>query len=156
MREAVPLPRRCQEKLARASSTSAKISKTRCSLVNSNITSIKIASGQVVKSLNGLTDAVILTAGTNVNLATDGNGLRISATPGTVVTNAGWSVSGNAGTDVLATLFTNDALYEGGEQTALQLPTFISNHDMGRFAWFVRTDRPQASDDEVLKRVRLA
>jgi glycosidase len=66
------------------------------------------------------------------------------------------TVAGDAGTDVLATLFANDALYEGGEQTALQLPTFNSNHDMGRFAWFVRHDRPQASDDEVAKRVKLA
>jgi glycosidase len=36
------------------------------------------------------------------------------------------------------------------------LPTFVSNHDIGRFAWFVRHDRPGVSDDEVLKRVRLA
>ena len=66
------------------------------------------------------------------------------------------TTSGNAGTDVLARLFADDALYEGGEPTALKLPTFISNHDMGRFAWFVRVDRPQVSDDEVLKRVSLA
>jgi glycosidase len=62
----------------------------------------------------------------------------------------------DAGTDVLAQLFAQDRLYGGAEQTALQLPTFISNHDMGRFAWFVRADRPQASDEEVLKRVTLA
>jgi glycosidase len=66
------------------------------------------------------------------------------------------AVSKGSGTDVLARMFALDGLYEGGEQTALQLPTFISNHDMGRFAWFVREDRPQASDDEVLKRVILA
>jgi glycosidase len=66
------------------------------------------------------------------------------------------TVSANSGTDVLARVFADDALYEGGEQTALQLPTFISNHDMGRFGWFVRADRPQASDEEVLKRVILA
>jgi len=66
------------------------------------------------------------------------------------------TVSGNAGTDVLAHMFADDVLYEGGEPTALQLPTFISNHDMGRFGWFVRADRPQASDDEVLKRAALA
>ena len=45
------------------------------------------------------------------------------------------TVAGDAGTDKLARLFADDALYEGGEQTALQLPTFISNHDSGRFAW---------------------
>ena len=66
------------------------------------------------------------------------------------------TVSGDTGTEVLARLFADDALYEGGAATALQLPTFISNHDMGRFAWFVRAARPTASDDEVLKRVLLA
>ena len=66
------------------------------------------------------------------------------------------TVAGDAGTDVLARVFADDALYEGGEETARQLPTFVSNHDAGRFAWFVRTARPQASDDEVLNRVLLA
>jgi glycosidase len=66
------------------------------------------------------------------------------------------AVAGNAGTEVLARLFADDPLYVEGEHTARQLPTFISNHDFGRFAWFVRTDRPQADDAEVLKRVTLA
>jgi glycosidase len=66
------------------------------------------------------------------------------------------TVAGNAGTDKLARLFADDSLYEGGEQTALQLPTFVSNHDSGRFGFHVRAARPQASDDEVLKRVLLA
>jgi glycosidase len=66
------------------------------------------------------------------------------------------TVAASSGTAVLAGVFADDALYEGGELTARQLPTFISNHDMGRFAWFVRVDRPQASDEEVLKRVTLA
>jgi neopullulanase len=66
------------------------------------------------------------------------------------------TVAGNAGTDKLARLFADDTLYAQGEKTALQLPTFISNHDAGRFAYYVRKERPQASDDEVLKRVLLA
>jgi glycosidase len=66
------------------------------------------------------------------------------------------TVAGDAGTDKLARLFADDALYEGGEATALQMPTFISNHDQGRFAWFVRKARPQVSDDETLQRVLLA
>ena len=66
------------------------------------------------------------------------------------------AVAGHAGTEVLARVFADDPLYEGGEQAALQLPTFISNHDIGRFAWFVRNDRPGVSADEVLKRVTLA
>jgi glycosidase len=66
------------------------------------------------------------------------------------------TLAGNAGTDKLARLFADDSLYEGGERTALQLPTFVSNHDGGRFGFHVRAARPQASDDEVLKRVLLA
>lgn len=66
------------------------------------------------------------------------------------------SVAGNAGTEVLATLFEDDALYEGGAAAALQLPTFISNHDNGRFGYFVHQLRPGISDDEALRRVLLA
>jgi glycosidase len=66
------------------------------------------------------------------------------------------TVAGNTGTDLLERLFADDVIYEGGENTALRLPTFVSNHDIGRFAWFVRKDRPGVSDEEVLKRVRLA
>jgi glycosidase len=66
------------------------------------------------------------------------------------------SVGGKAGTEVLATLFEGDALYEGGVAAALQLPTFISNHDNGRFGYFVQQLRPGISDDEALRRVLLA
>jgi glycosidase len=61
-----------------------------------------------------------------------------------------------AGSDKLATVFNGDALYEGGEATAIQLPTFVSNHDAGRFAHYVRKHRPDASDAEVLQRTLLA
>ena len=66
------------------------------------------------------------------------------------------TVAGDAGTELLARLFAGDALYEGGEQAALQLPTFVSNHDQGRFAYFVRSLRPGISDEETLQRVALA
>ena len=66
------------------------------------------------------------------------------------------TVGGNAGTALLARLFEGDSLYEGGEAAALQLPTFVSNHDSGRFAWFVRRAHPHASDAETLQRVLLA
>lgn len=66
------------------------------------------------------------------------------------------AVAGNAGTDVLARLFADDVLYEGGAPATLQLPTFVSNHDLGRFAHFVRTAQPQATGEEALKRVILA
>ena len=38
-------------------------------------------------------------------------------------------LAGKAGTDELAKLFRADPLYEGGAEAALQLPTFVSNHD---------------------------
>jgi glycosidase len=65
------------------------------------------------------------------------------------------TVAGSAGTDRLAELFADDALYEGGAASARQLPIFISNHDAGRFGHFVRKARPGAADDEVLRRVIL-
>ena len=65
-------------------------------------------------------------------------------------------VAGNAGTDRLSRLFDADALYEGGEGAALSLPTFISNHDAGRFAHFARKASPGASSDEILERTLLA
>ncbi len=65
------------------------------------------------------------------------------------------TVAGTTGTERLAELFADDALYEGGAAGAQQLPTFISNHDMGRFGYFVREARPDAADNEVLRRVTL-
>ena len=49
-----------------------------------------------------------------------------------------------------------DALYADGYDTAVQLPTFVSNHDAGRLATYVRKALPQADDAEVLARVALA
>jgi glycosidase len=65
------------------------------------------------------------------------------------------TVAGTAGTDELARLFAADPLYEGGESAALQLPTFIGNHDAGRFAYFVGKERPGASAQEAMQRVQL-
>ena len=66
-------------------------------------------------------------------------------------------VAKEAGTDELAKLFRADALYEGGIKAALRLPTFVSNHDSpGHIASAIRKARPNASNDEVLKRVMLA
>lgn len=63
---------------------------------------------------------------------------------------------GLSGTDRLADLFAMDPLYEGGEQSALRLPTFVSNHDQGRFGYFLFQAKPQISDEEALKRTELA
>lgn len=61
-------------------------------------------------------------------------------------------VSGTAGTDELAKLFRSDPLYEGGAEAALRLPTFLGNHDAGRFPMLVKHFAPKASNDELLKR----
>jgi glycosidase len=66
------------------------------------------------------------------------------------------TVAGSDGTSVLARLYEDDGLYEGGATAALRLPTFTGNHDFGRFAWLIRAARPGESDGEVLKRVMLA
>jgi glycosidase len=66
------------------------------------------------------------------------------------------TVARGAPTRELERLFAADALYEGGAAAALRLPTFISNHDAGRFGWFARTNNPEASDAEILRRVTLA
>ncbi len=60
------------------------------------------------------------------------------------------------GPDKLAAMFNGDALYEGGEATAMQLPTFVSNHDAGRFGFYARKNLPGVSDAEVLRRAQLA
>jgi glycosidase len=65
------------------------------------------------------------------------------------------TVAGSLGTERLAELFADDALYEGGAAGARQLPTFISNHDAGRFGYFVRKAQPHATDGEVLRRMTL-
>jgi glycosidase len=65
-------------------------------------------------------------------------------------------LAGKEGTEVLARMYQDDGLYEGGVQAALRLPTFTSNHDIGRLAWMIRRERPDATDDEVLQRVMLS
>jgi glycosidase len=66
------------------------------------------------------------------------------------------TVAGTGATAVWEKMLSGDALYRDGEATARQLPTFVSNHDAGRFSTFVRRAFPRAGDDEVLGRVMLA
>jgi glycosidase len=61
-------------------------------------------------------------------------------------------VSGTAGTDELAKLFRADALYEGGAAGALRLPTFLGNHDAGRFPMLMRMFAPKLEGEELLRR----
>jgi hypothetical protein len=70
---------------------------TNRSLTANAVNATNIASGQIVKTLNGLTDFVILAAGTNVILATNGNTLQISATAGGTNTAA---ITANADTNL--------------------------------------------------------
>ncbi len=65
------------------------------------------------------------------------------------------SIGGTAATEIWRDFFSQDVLYEGGEAAAIQLPTFLGNHDMGRFAHHVRKGFPKASEAEILKRVML-
>ncbi|WP_447749882.1 alpha-amylase family glycosyl hydrolase [Sphingopyxis fribergensis] len=65
------------------------------------------------------------------------------------------AVSGTKGTDQFAKLFDGDLLYKGGAAAAHQLPTFLGNHDMGRFSMFVKAANPEASEAELLQRVML-
>ena len=53
-------------------------------------------------------------------------------------------------------LYRADVIYKNGAETARQLPTFLGNHDMGRFAGFLREHDPEMSDEEMFARVRLA
>lgn len=54
------------------------------------LTAAKIKSGQVVKSVNGLKDDVVLSAGSNITLSPSGNTISISATTPPPV-SCGWS-----------------------------------------------------------------
>ena len=59
-------------------------------------------------------------------------------------------------TVLLADLFNADVLYPGGEATARRLPTFIGNHDFGRFALPIVAARPDIGNAELTARIRLA
>ncbi|MEO5772949.1 MAG: alpha-amylase family glycosyl hydrolase [Sphingomicrobium sp.] len=66
------------------------------------------------------------------------------------------SIAGGERTEIWRNFFAQDVLYEGGAKAALQLPTFLSNHDQGRFAYYVRKAFPKSSEEEVLDRLILA
>ncbi|MEO0712801.1 MAG: alpha-amylase family glycosyl hydrolase [Pseudomonadota bacterium] len=53
-------------------------------------------------------------------------------------------------------LFRADDLWEGGAASARLAPTFTGNHDMGRFAGFLRAAHPEMPESELFDRVRLA
>jgi glycosidase len=65
------------------------------------------------------------------------------------------TVSGKEPTELWRNFFSQDVLYAGGPESAKQLPTFLGNHDAGRFAMFLSRMLPQATPDELLARVKL-
>jgi glycosidase len=66
------------------------------------------------------------------------------------------AIGGTAPTSLLARLFADDVLYAGGTATARGNPSFVSNHDKGRFAWRAQAANPAASRDELARRTLLA
>jgi glycosidase len=64
-------------------------------------------------------------------------------------------VSGKQGTDLFNRLIEADGLYADAAMQGRRLPTFLGNHDNGRFAREMRLATPQSDDGEILKRVRL-
>jgi glycosidase len=81
---------------------------------------------------------------------------RVDKLPSVLDFSFMWGVidvlSGKAGTDELAKLYRADPLYDGGAEAALRLPTFVGNHDAGRFAMQLRRRIPGISDQELLQR----
>jgi glycosidase len=65
------------------------------------------------------------------------------------------TASGQGSTEQWRDFFAQDVLYDGGPASAQQLPTFLGNHDAGRFAMFLRKALPQASEAELLRRTML-
>ncbi|OBV10406.1 alpha-amylase family glycosyl hydrolase [Erythrobacter dokdonensis] len=63
--------------------------------------------------------------------------------------------SGKAPPRLMAEFLQQDAIYPGGARTALGLPTFLGNHDFGRFAMFVAQMSATQDEDELLARVSL-
>ena len=65
------------------------------------------------------------------------------------------ALSGQASPEVLVQMFDGDVLYEGGEDAARTMPTFLGNHDMGRFSTILKQRMGDVSQEELLERVRL-
>lgn len=63
--------------------------------------------------------------------------------------------SGKAGPRLMAEFLQQDAIYPGGPKTALGLPTFLGNHDFGRFSMYVRDMSGNADEQVLLARVKL-
>lgn len=65
-------------------------------------------------------------------------------------------MTGKAGTDIFEYLLNGDILYEGGDDAARKLPTFLGNHDMGRLSNMIDRAFPDATPADRLARMKLA
>ncbi len=65
-------------------------------------------------------------------------------------------VSKGTSPQALRDFFADDDWFTDADSNAYQLPTFLGNHDMGRIGYFLKTDNPGASDEELLRRDELA
>ncbi len=63
--------------------------------------------------------------------------------------------SGGEPTENLERFFADDDYFTDADSNAYSLPTFLGNHDMGRFGYFVTEDNPEADDEELLARTTL-
>lgn len=64
--------------------------------------------------------------------------------------------SGKSSTARLNKLLDADALYGEGAKNGRTQPTFLGNHDMGRFAGMVKNENPNMSQEELLARTKIA
>ena len=64
------------------------------------------------------------------------------------------SKGGSAAT--LGDMFVKDDYFTDEDSNVYALPTFLGNHDRGRFGYFLKTDNPGASDAELQARDKLA
>ena len=65
------------------------------------------------------------------------------------------SLASGQPTEIWREFLNQDVLYAGGKAAAKQLPTFLGNHDQGRFAFYVREGNKNATPEELLARVKL-
>ncbi|GAA2831795.1 pullulanase-type alpha-1,6-glucosidase [Kitasatospora paracochleata] len=64
--------------------------------------------------------------------------------------------SQNGSAKALADVYGQDYRYTTADTDAYELPTFLGNHDMGRFGSFLQSDNPGASQQTLLAKDRLA
>jgi glycosidase len=65
-------------------------------------------------------------------------------------------IAENAAPAALAALYAQDPLYKGEFGDASILPTFLGNHDMGRFGHFIDKSETDVTSDTALKKTQLA